>query len=445
DTDNCLSLNDGLSSAVICAPGNIFSYQTQIEGVEDFHLLPDVQSVDAGLDSILVALNSQYDLDRRERIIGLSTDIGCFEQNVQLPSIPYFKFSPSSQTACAGDSLSFKVLVGNNNQYSIQWKHNGIILQESLDTAILLQNIGSNSQGIYQVTIFGEGDTIKGAPFSLNIQPEPIFFGKIFLPDTAFCPVDSIIIYTGSSDNNNVRGEFSIEINDDTILQLDQDTIILQFLPGKYDVTLKVDYTSECGRFFSIEKEVVHFTVAPDSIPPLTISGPDTSFCEGTLVSFLPGNQEIIDSSQLLWFINGELIQENRLLLETNRLKDGDQIFYKWICIDCICVPQSQNFFSDTITVQVEDCISQVDEKNEKSQVYKVYPNPGSGTIKINTSFEVSNIKLFNLSGNKVFEKGILDQKGVISVSIRDIQEGLYLLFIQSDKDVFQEWIYISN
>ena len=78
---------------------------------------------------------------------------------------------------------------------------------------------------------------------------------------------------------------------------------------------------------------------------------------------------------------------------------------------------------------------------------YKIFPNPTSGLLTLENSFQYENIELFDLSGRMIYqivlptplENGLID--------LTDLQEGLYVLRLHYKKDnrIINLKIIISN
>jgi hypothetical protein len=59
--------------------------------------------------------------------------------------------------------------------------------------------------------------------------------------------------------------------------------------------------------------------------------------------------------------------------------------------------------------------------------LFSVYPNPAKNILNINSKTEISNVKLFDITGKKVLEANKLNNN---QVNINSLKTGLYLLQI---------------
>ena len=75
------------------------------------------------------------------------------------------------------------------------------------------------------------------------------------------------------------------------------------------------------------------------------------------------------------------------------------------------------------------------------ANVFKLFPNPSSAQITIESVFEVSNIQLFDLTGKSVLSASKIDQN---SIDVRQLQNGLYIAKFEINDQLYVRKIVIQ-
>lgn len=92
--------------------------------------------------------------------------------------------------------------------------------------------------------------------------------------------------------------------------------------------------------------------------------------------------------------------------------------------------------------IELYDASTASIENNEFSRSFNVYPNPASGTLFIRSNeYEVSNVAIFNVMGQKVLEKDSVNKN---QLDISGITKGIYILKVSSDSKSFSKKIIIE-
>ena len=79
--------------------------------------------------------------------------------------------------------------------------------------------------------------------------------------------------------------------------------------------------------------------------------------------------------------------------------------------------------------------------KEEFADVFKLFPNPSSRQITIESVFEVSNIQLFDLTGKSVLSASKIDQN---SIDVRQLQNGLYIAKFEINDQLYVRKIVVQ-
>jgi len=89
-----------------------------------------------------------------------------------------------------------------------------------------------------------------------------------------------------------------------------------------------------------------------------------------------------------------------------------------------------------TITVNIATGITEVSDLNKLS----VYPNPASNFIKISTLTKLKSLEIYSLTGEKIFEK-LLDED---RVDISNLSPGVYFVKLSDENDVVTKRLVVN-
>lgn len=106
---------------------------------------------------------------------------------------------------------------------------------------------------------------------------------------------------------------------------------------------------------------------------------------------------------------------------------DNDKYAYDGSWVDC---DGSQELY---FVVEIEGTPTAINE-NDLLENTRIYPNPSNGTLNLQLADELVNgtVTIFNLAGQKVFEKNSINSKEQITC---DVAKGIYVLTIQHGED----------
>ena len=77
-------------------------------------------------------------------------------------------------------------------------------------------------------------------------------------------------------------------------------------------------------------------------------------------------------------------------------------------------------------------------------EVFRTYPNPATEYISFETNLKISGIRLLDVSGKEVANISLPDSQNRSYIPY-NIREGIYFLFIQTDKGLKMERILIKK
>jgi len=93
---------------------------------------------------------------------------------------------------------------------------------------------------------------------------------------------------------------------------------------------------------------------------------------------------------------------------------------------------------SNTVEVQITGV--GVENPGQENRLL-VYPNPANDVLNVSATEEINSLRLFNVSGKVVYES--VNQGLLTRISIRNLQNGFYLLQITTDSGVTTQKINI--
>jgi formylglycine-generating enzyme required for sulfatase activity len=131
--------------SVVCAGNPPPSFQWKKNGVDiagatmQSLSIPSAQPSDTGMYSVVLT-----------NAIGTVTSTGAA---LALSFLPIIAVQPQSQTARIGQSIQYKVRAAGNPVPAYQWKKNGILIQNAVDTAFGIPSVWVVDTGAYTVTV----------------------------------------------------------------------------------------------------------------------------------------------------------------------------------------------------------------------------------------------------------------------------------------------------
>ena len=76
------------------------------------------------------------------------------------------------------------------------------------------------------------------------------------------------------------------------------------------------------------------------------------------------------------------------------------------------------------------------------SSSFKVFPNPASNELKVNSNSEKNYISFYDITGKLLFSKEF--NLSSISINISDLSKGIYILRIENELGLFNKKILIN-
>jgi PKD repeat protein len=196
-----------------------------------------------------------------------------------------------------------------------------------------------------------------------------------------------------------------------------KDPVIIYETAGTYTVSLKTTNS------FGENTETIENIIIVEETPEADF---DTSI-DGNLVSF---NNISLNAENYEWnFGNGKTNTEE------NPINEYDQNGVYNVTLIAI-----NGFCTDTIRKEIIIDVSSID--NALSNAVSVYPNPAKNIvyIKIETGYQIEKIKLFDINGKLILDESINDHVELIPINISELNNGTYMLNINSqNKSAFKK------
>ena len=190
-------------------------------------------------------------------------------------------------------------------------------------------------------------------------------------------------------------------------------------IPGTYIDTFTSTSIWGCDSIVYTELELYQ-------TPPLSIASfPDPAeICLGDSI-VLEGS----DGFAYYWWSD----IDGNILVTDNRLADAPTIDTWYLLTvkdsnDCVV--------KEDIWVYVDSCILYVDDLN--SQII-LYPNPVSNKITIDFTEQVTSIKIYNMLGELIIERRVMEGENSIKFSVRDWRSAIYNVQLYNEKGLINK------
>ena len=92
------------------------------------------------------------------------------------------------------------------------------------------------------------------------------------------------------------------------------------------------------------------------------------------------------------------------------------------------------------IDLAVYGCVP-VGIEEQQSNFIKIYPNPFTNQLNINSSEEISNIQLLDLTGRILINKKVTSEFNS-KINISNINSGQYILIIETTSGVYEKKVF---
>ncbi|MEZ4980158.1 MAG: hypothetical protein R2769_00935 [Saprospiraceae bacterium] len=443
DVQGCNQLNDGVNSTISCGDGMIFSVNQQMADPlnERFHLNPGVESIGAGsgdIDSIYLLFS---DLVGNQRTSNPA--IGCLEYQDSNSIKPIFLDVSDNMSLCQGEDLKLKMNPIDSFGLEIAWYFNEDTVENRGINELMINNADFENTGIYKSLIHFQSDTFYGNPVSVFVSPDLQPEINLTLSDTAICQSDTIYI-SREVGNLTESLEFFYYLDGHHLSWSQNAKPYLSPSPGRYLFEVFVMGKDSCSEILNKKVYSRFIEVHSDTIPLLNIIGPDTLVCEGEEVNLSLKGEDVLET-EILWFVNDELEQQGGKSFTSNNFEGLSTVIAKWKCQECICIPENEFFESRPFLVQTKECLSEIKDIFSNSR-FSIYPNPSTGELRIKTGDDLlKTIRVFDASGNKLYEQKVMHQKETFSVRIDNNITGLSLVLLEFESRTEYEWILLSE
>ena len=82
-------------------------------------------------------------------------------------------------------------------------------------------------------------------------------------------------------------------------------------------------------------------------------------------------------------------------------------------------------------------------EKNEKSDIMHIYPNPSNGLFEVTSNLKNTTCFIYNSVGELVFEKRV--EESNILINLIDFSDGLYVIVLKNAEQCISSKIIINK
>jgi predicted outer membrane repeat protein len=443
DVQNCNELNDGISSSILCGEGMIYSANQQMIDPlnENFDLKSGVEAIGSAssmVDSIYMLYS---DIGGRKRAANPS--IGCLEYQDSFYRIPVYLNISKNKSICEGEQLQLNLTNIDSNLPAVEWYFNGNALQGNNTRELVIFDVNFEYSGVYEGLVQINADTLYANPVSVFVVQEAEPNINLTLSDTAICQSDTIFI------SREVGGlteplEFFYYLDGNRFGEGSSNRAFVNPPPGKSFLEVYAIGDDSC--FYNLNERVYsrYIEVHSDTIPLLSILGPDTAVCLGESVNLFLEGDDLLESD-ILWYVNDIQVQQGGRSFTSRDFEGISTVKTKWKCKDCLCIPGDELFESNQVQVETKECRSKNKNIFSNSR-FSIYPNPSTGELKIDTGSNLlKSIRLFDASGNKLYETTGMHQNEIFSVRMDNNITGLCLVLLEFENRTEQEWVLLSN
>ena len=96
----------------------------------------------------------------------------------------------------------------------------------------------------------------------------------------------------------------------------------------------------------------------------------------------------------------------------------------------------------EDIWVLVDSCITGFNDINSFEEVLLVYPNPASNKLTINFMVKVTSIRVYNMLGELVIEKSIMEEQNRLQLNVGDWQTAIYNIQLYNNGGVIANKVF---
>lgn len=336
--------------------------------------------------------------------------------------------TPSSESACTGDLVTFTAIAANGGQSPVyQWFKNGNIVGGN--TAVYMDNTLTSSDIISCILTSDATCLVSPTAISNNVsvsmsaQVTPAV--SIQNAGDLFCEGSAIELFAQVVNGGATPG-LQWFVNG-VIVGSEQPFVSADLGEGD-EVYCVLSSSLTCATAATVASEHIVIHTTPTVVPFIHIIASDTSICTGDQVAFTVDFINGGENPAFEWFINGISTGVGTEVFVTNNLSDGDMVrCYLTSSLPCVSAP-----VVNSASIEMEVCVGVLDI--ESPGLLDVYPNPFSDLIQIDLSPDAGagRIILYNAAGSRVLEKNINPGKTIIP--LEDLPSGIYTLAFTGEK-----------
>lgn len=345
--------------------------------------------------------------------------------------------SSEGNIACSGRPITFSAQdVNGGNKPTYEWKVNNTSVGVNKDTFV------TNS--------LQDGDVVL-VELTSNIKcpsPNPAPSNKITMtinqttkssivvapnPGKVVCDGDTVTLTTFYN-NGGTTPKFQWVVNGNDIPGATSATYITDDIKDGDMIQCELISSAQC--VFPESSQPITFEVPQSVTPSVSIivyqSGPDNYTFEATPVN---GGT----NPTYRWYLNGVLQAETSNMFQTKTLGKSDKVYAEMISsVKCVT---NRIVNSKQITTAVEN----VSGKN--NELIKVYPNPNSGTFRVELPDGVvkgGSLTLRDMLGKEVYSVDFGVNQELL-ISLPEIANGLYMLDVNNGDDIYKSRVMIKR
>ena len=172
-------------------------------------------------------------------------------------------------------------------------------------------------------------------------------------------------------------------------------------------LTMTLDYLNVYGNSFEIENDTFSVTGA-------TKFNNDKFIITGTA-----------EHDLVLWFIDHDLTEMEEQIIATNKPRAGVDVFALPSMDMVVMGTEEEDNGSDVFLMKLNYDGTVSTEEHPEPSVFTLYPNPGTGTLKIKTALTGNNLRLHlnDVSGREILVQTVYNGK---TVNVSGLKAGIY-------------------
>ena len=433
DLDGCDDLTDHVSSNINCGDGLIFSQELYfIDTLSGNYRLKDGTSViDQGNPMTTVG---DVDLDGNPRFVNNRIDLGAYEFQGNISTLPAIIEQPQSQNACENSDVIFSIRASSNEVVNYQWKKNGNPIAGAVQSMYQINGATFQNEGNYTCAVTNSAGTIESAIASLEIEELVEFSINLSSPSTV-CEGAEVVVKANFT-NGGSTPKIMWLLNSNQINGAIEDSVTVSGIFGVGMVSCRA-ITSVACPVEDTKVESVEITSVPFLTPSIELNGPDTTVCRGELARFESTYTQGGQSPTFEWSKNSVLLPVTTDFYEATDLENGDLI--QCFMTSSLQCPTSNPVFSNRIEVSVDTCNSVNTLDIEEKYHISLYPNPVANKV----NFDLEGMKgevivtIYNTAGSELEKKIVMvygNSRISSSVEIPNYPSGIYFMNFKNEK-----------